>query len=238
MSARPPGPVLLVEPDEQRGCQLAEQLAADGFAVELAHSVRHARILARTASPELTLLGGLDPPRGALALLQEIRATSPGEGPWNSRMGVIVAEARAAARELDVLRAFEAGADDFVAPSAGYLELRARVVAVLRRVCADAHAPGRLQVGPLTVDLHRRIARLHGCPLQLRRMEFELLAHLAREPERVFARSELLRTVWGYRAGCSTRTVDSHVSRLRRKLSADPARRWLVSVWGVGYRLL
>jgi DNA-binding response OmpR family regulator len=69
-------------------------------------------------------------------------------------------------------------------------------------------------------------------------MEFELLVHLAREPERVFAKDELLRAVWGYRSGGSTRTVDSHASRLRRKLAPDGPRRWVISVWGVGYRLI
>jgi DNA-binding response OmpR family regulator len=69
-------------------------------------------------------------------------------------------------------------------------------------------------------------------------MEFELLVHLAREPERVFAKVELLRAVWGYHAGGSTRTLDSHASRLRRKLAREGARRWVVNVWGVGYRLI
>ena len=68
-------------------------------------------------------------------------------------------------------------------------------------------------------------------------MEFELLVHLAREPERVFAKPELLRSVWGYRSCGSTRTLDSHASRLRRKLAPDDARNWVISVWGVGYRL-
>ena len=69
-------------------------------------------------------------------------------------------------------------------------------------------------------------------------MEFELLVHLAREPERVFARDELLRAVWGYRSSGSTRTVDSHASRLRRKLDARRRGRWVINVRGVGYRLI
>ncbi len=69
-------------------------------------------------------------------------------------------------------------------------------------------------------------------------MEFELLLCLAREPTRVFTRKELLRSVWGYGSGGSTRTVDSHASRLRRKLALDQTQRWVVNVWGVGYRLI
>jgi DNA-binding response OmpR family regulator len=228
-------PILLVEPDRDRGRALARQLIADGYAVELARSAEHARILARAAGPEIALLGPVEPPRGALALLEEIRAPALAGGPWDRGMPVILAGHDG--DELDMLRAFEAGADDFVAPAAGYLELRARVRAVLRRAGVAAGERRWLEVGPLAVDIGAHRASLHGHVLELRRMEFELLAHMAREPTRVFSREELLRSVWGYRGGASTRTLDSHASRLRRKLAADPTRRWLVNVWGVGYRL-
>ncbi len=72
----------------------------------------------------------------------------------------------------------------------------------------------------------------------LRPLEFELLAYLARDPERVFAKCELLRAVWGYRSEGTTRTVDTHACRLRRKLDLDGATRWVINVWGVGYRLI
>lgn len=235
MSPRAAGPILLVEPDRERGRELARQLLADGYAVELARSAEHARILARAAAPEIALLGALDPPRGALALLEEIRAAAPGGGPWDRTMPVILAGHDG--EELDLLRAFEAGADDFVAPAVGYLELRARLRAILRRVGAGAGERRRLEVGPLAVDTDAHVATLHGRELELRRMEFELLAHMAREPTRVFSREELLRSVWGYSGGGATRTVDSHASRLRLKLAADPDGPWLVNVWGVGYRL-
>ncbi len=144
----------------------------------------------------------------------------------------------AKADELDLLRAFEAGADDFMARPAGYLELRARLRATLCRAEGTARGAGILEVEELTVDTGARSASLHGKALGLRRLEFELLAHLAGEPERVFTRDELLRVVWGYRSHGSTRTVDSHASRLRRKLAHDGGRRWVVNVWGVGYRLI
>jgi DNA-binding response OmpR family regulator len=226
--------ILLVERDRDRGRALARQLLADGYAVELARSAGHARILARATAPEIALLGTLDPPRGALALLEEIRAATPAGATWDRRMPVVLAGHDA--HELDVLRAFEAGADDFVPQAACYLELRARLRAILRRAGGAAELR-QLHVGPLALDIETHSVSLHGRALELRRMEFELLAHMAREPTRVFSREELLRTVWGYRGGGSTRTVDSHASRLRLKLAADPTRRWLVSVWGVGYRL-
>jgi DNA-binding response OmpR family regulator len=79
---------------------------------------------------------------------------------------------------------------------------------------------------------------VHGQTVTLRRLEFDLLIHLAREPERVFGKDELLRAVWGYRCRGFTRTVDSHASRLRRKLDVDGSRRWVINVWAVGYRLI
>ena len=234
-TARGVGPILVVEADRQLGHAIAEQLAADGFSVELASTAEHARVLARSNAPKLAVLGCLDTPRGALALLKEIRDADPRGALWDRTLPAIVVGAQAG--QLDVLRAFEAGADDFIVRPAAYLELRARLRAVLRR---SAHAPDRtsvIEVGTLRIDTAARHVTLEGRAVALRRMEFELLVHLAREPERVFAKSELLRAVWRYRSGGSTRTLDSHASRLRRRLAPHDAQRWIVNVWGVGYRL-
>ncbi len=95
-----------------------------------------------------------------------------------------------------------------------------------------------IELGQLTIDTGARSVTVDTQVVALRRMEFQLLVHLAREPERVFARDELLRSVWEYRSGGSTRTVDSHASRLRRKLAPEGNRRWVISVWGIGYRLI
>lgn len=235
-SSRADGPILLVESDRPLGNAIAEQLAADGFGVELAHTAEHARILAAQRAPALGLIGSLEAPDSAVGLLQEIRAPDLGPARWDPGLPTIVLARRA--RELDALRAFEAGADDFLDRSAGYLQLRARLLAVLRRCEPPRQAATLLEVGSLTVDLPARAASIGGRALTLRRMEFELLAHLAREPRRVFARDELLRVVWGYRASSSTRTLESHASRLRRKLDLQRPEHWVVNVWGVGYRLL
>jgi DNA-binding response OmpR family regulator len=94
-----------------------------------------------------------------------------------------------------------------------------------------------LQLGPLTIDPAAHAVRLHGERLELRRMEYQLLLHLASEPRRVFTRHELLEAVWEHRSIGTTRIVDSHASRLRRKLNAA-GERWVINVWGVGYRLI
>lgn len=229
-------PILVVEADRQLGNSIAEQLRADGYRVELARSSQHARILAGASAPRLAVLGCLESARGALELLREIRRPAGRQATaWDRALPVIVLDPRA--RALDTLRAFDAGADDVLAGVVSYLELRARMRAILRR--AEHAAPDRalLRVGPLLIDSCTRTATLHSRSLALRRMEYALLVHLASDPERVFTRDELLRSVWGYRSGTSTRTLDSHASRLRRKLGKHGAVGWVVNVWGVGYRL-
>ena len=114
----------------------------------------------------------------------------------------------------------------------------ARLRALLRRTASQDGLPSRIEVRGLEIDLSTRSAVLGGLNLDLRRMEFELLAHLAGEPSRVFTREEILRTVWGYRSTGSTRTLDTHASRLRGKLQAIDDRRWMIGIRGVGYRLI
>jgi DNA-binding response OmpR family regulator len=233
MASRPT--ILIVESERELGCAIAEQLVADGYRVALARTAEHARVLARASSPKLALLGSLDGPRGALQLLEEIRGAD-GDATWDRALPAIVVGRQA--QELDMLRAFEAGADDFLGRSGRYLELRARLRAVLRRADAEAKPAQVLDVGALRIDMRARSTTLDGSAVDLRRLEFDLLLALARDPRRVFAKEELLRVVWGYRAPGSSRTLDSHASRLRRKLDSSGDARWVINVWGIGYRLI
>jgi DNA-binding response OmpR family regulator len=233
-------PILVVESDANLGRELAEQLAADGYPTTLASTATHAGLLAGAHPPGLVVIGALDTPRGSLDLLESIRGRSldgPRErtdSPWPPRLPVMVLGARG--QQLEVLRAFEAGTDDFLPRAAGYLELRARLRALLRRSERDDRTAA-LTFGALTIDRAAHAAILHGETLELRRMEYQLLLHLADDPRRVFTRHELLKAVWGYRSTGNTRTLDSHASRLRRKLGGVAGEYWIVNVWGVGYRL-
>lgn len=231
MTGPAPTELLVVSADRHESSRLADAFSLDGFAVTRAHGAEHARVIARGRRPALAILGDLGSPRGALDLLCEIRASGAAAGTWDPGLATIVLGCSPGG--VDVLRAFESGADDFVAPSACFLELRARVRALLRR-SALRRTPRLVEVGPLVIDAGARSCSVAGSALVLRRMEFALLVHLARDPDRVFTRSELLSAVWGYRAEGATRTVDSHACRLRRRLGAGA---WVVSVRGVGYRL-
>ncbi len=235
-----PPRVLVVEHDPDIGPPLVEQLAADGYRARLARSAKHARSLARGDPPAIVLLGELGPPEAPLQLLAEIRG--PGASVWREGLPVIMFGSLA--HEADLLRAFEAGVDDFLARGflarpVGYLELRARLRAVLRRAAASPIADrDQLLVGALALDLQARAVRLDGRPVQLRRQEYQLLMHLARQPHRLFTKQELLHAVWGHPVPIRTRTLDTHASRLRCKLRAAGSGTWVVNVRGVGYRLI
>ena len=138
---------------------------------------------------------------------------------------------------VDRVHAFRKGCDDYVPRPFDYQELVERIRAVLRR--SRPAAPDVLEAGPVHIDTRTRDVRVDGRRIHLSQKEYELLVKLAREPERVFTKEELLYEVWDYRAPARTRTLDSHASRLRRKLrEAGTIHALVENVWGVGYRLL
>lgn len=154
---------------------------------------------------------------------------------WAERAPVIVL-GREQADAVDRIRAFRRGCDDYLVSPFEYQELVERIRAVLRRV--HPPAPAVVDAPPVRIDTRTRDARVSGRRVTLSQKEYDLLLQLAREPDRVFTKAELLRDVWGYRVIGRTRTLDSHASRLRRKLrDADGEGGLVDNVWGVGYRL-
>jgi DNA-binding response OmpR family regulator len=230
--------ILVAESGASIGNELVEQLRADRYHATLARTAQHARVLAQAQPIRAVVLGVLDAPRGALDMLEEIRhpdSQPTVEWSWDECLPAIVLSPGAG--QLDLLRAFEMGADDFIVREGPYyLELRARLKAVLRRV-EGSPAARTLQVGSLEIDTAAHLVRNAGMLVELCRLEYELLVYLARNPTGVCSKQELLQAIWGTGAGAGTRTVDSHASRLRRKLDAAGAKGLVVNVWGVGYRL-
>lgn len=230
-------PVILVVDDEPHILSfLAENLTTDDFIVHAAPSAAHARSKLGAFRPDLILLDVGLPDATGFDLCREIRDADPLQVRFDPDVPVIMLTARA--EEVDRVRGFQRGADDFVPKPFHYPELVARMQALLRRTRIQV---GRevLQVAGINIDLSTREVFVGGIPVTLSAKEFMLLAALARNPRRVFRKQELLETVWGFRSQGATRTLDSHASRLRIKLrAAAPEQAYIDNVWGVGYRLV
>lgn len=225
--------LLIVEDDDATREFLADNLTADGFELLAADSIADARGLLERKFPDLVVVDLRLPDGDGLELISHVRQAD-GVTRVNADTPLLALSGRR--DELDRLRGFERGVDDYLTKPFSYPELLARVRALLRR-SERRMRRGRLRVGELEVDPLSREARLRGRVVELSQKEFALLRTLAVEPTRVFTKEELLRQVWGYRAMGSTRTLDSHACRLRAKLGRD-GDRLVVNVWGVGYRLI
>ena len=210
--------LLLAEPEPATRGFLERHLRQDGFEVLEAFDGRILELL-EVARPDLVLAS--DSLAGDLLR----RSTDV----------PIIVLGRADSDPIDRVRAFDGGCDDYVDRPFHYEELLARIRAVLRRVAPPDG--DRTQVGDLVIDRAARRVTVGGTPVALAAKEYELLVELAAEPARVFTKEQLLRDVWGFRSLGRTRTLDSHASRLRRKLAAAGGD-FVRNVWGVGYSLI
>ena len=224
--------VLVVEDDERTAGFLADNLRADGFQVAVASEAGEAVRAIEVRRPDLVVLDLTLGASSGLTVLDRVRSSDGLGTRIDPSLPVIILSGRGDA--IDRVRGFTRGADDYVVKPFHYNELLARVRAVLRRAAGRA-AAGVLVAGELSLDPATRAVRVGDRPVALSAKEFALLHALARQPTRVFSKSELLRDVWGYISLGSTRTVDAHACRLRKKLGGP---RWVVSVRGVGYRLV
>jgi DNA-binding response OmpR family regulator len=212
---------------------LCDHLAADRFGVLPAPSASDALRLCRYNHPDLLLLDLSLPDASGLDVLREIREADGVDSRFDPRLPVIVLTGRGA--QVDRVRGLNAGADDYLTKPFNIEELRARINAVLRR--RGSRRDGPCRVGDLVLDPVRRKVTVGEREVELAKKEFTLLRVLVGDPTRVFSKDELLREVWGYRSPGKTRTLDSHASRLRRKLDPEHCR-YVVNCWGIGYRLI
>jgi DNA-binding response OmpR family regulator len=212
---------------------LCEHLAADRFGVMPAPSASDALRLCRYNHPDLLLLDLSLPDASGLDVLREIREADGIDSRFDPRLPVIVLTGRSG--DTDKVRGLDSGADDYLTKPFQYGELRARIAAVLRRRLHPQDGPSR--VGDLVIDPLRRKVTVGEREVPLSKKEFALLRMLATDPTRVFTKQELLDAVWAYKGNQKTRTLDSHASRLRRKLDPEQGR-FVINCWGIGYRLI
>ena len=221
--------VLVVEDERTIADAVAARLRAEGFEVEVAHDGPAAVEAARRTLPDAIVLDIMLPGFDGLEVCRRIQA----------ERGVPVLMLTARDDETDLLIGLAVGADDYLTKPFSMRELTARVHALLRRAgrsAAPAEAPAddtTLRFGDLEINLAERRVHRAGVEAKLTPTEFDLLVHLAARPRTVLPRERLLADVWGWADASGTRTVDSHIKGLRRKLGADLIR----TVHGVGYAL-
>jgi DNA-binding response OmpR family regulator len=224
--------ILVVEDNHDLAYGLRNNLEIEGYEVEVAGDGPGGLAAVERGRVDLVILDLMLPGLDGFRVLRHLRAENPA-------LPVLVLTARG--EEADKVRGLKLGADDYVTKPFGLLELLARVEALLRRSRAAAPAPAadpRYRFADVEVEPATREVRRAGSPVELAPKEYELLLALLRAGGSVVTRLELMERVWGYSAAVVTRTVDTHIAELRRKLEADPARpRHLLTVRKIGYRL-
>ena len=230
MAQDPTSPLaLVVEDDAALAALLRYNLEEEGFRVQEASDGPEALALSAAQPPRIVLLDWMLPTLSGLEVCRRMRADARFHG-----VPIIIVTARNDDR--DMIRALEAGADDYVTKPFRFAVLLARMHAALRRA-QPVLAPVRLAHGELTLDLATRRATRRGQPVALGPTEFRLLHFLMDQPGRVFSREEVLDALWGRRAQVELRTLDVHVGRLRRALGDDGTTGLIRTVRGAGYAL-
>ena len=224
--------ILVAEDDPDLALGLKNNLEIEGYEVRVARDGDDALASALQWRPDLLILDLVMPKLDGMRVLRTLREQ-------DTRMAVLILTARG--EEADKVRGLRFGADDYVTKPFGLLELLARVESLLRRARPGSRAAdgtATLRFGDVEVDTVARRVRKAGLEVALRPKEYDLLLELLRHRGEVRSRLDLMQTVWGYSSAVITRTVDTHMFELRRKLEADAARpRHIMTVRSVGYRL-
>jgi len=226
------GKRVLVVDDDAKTVELVKlYLNRDGYKVLTAYNGTDALRLAREGHPDLIVLDLMLPGVDGLEVCRKLRG--------ESEVPIIMLTAKV--MEQDRIMGLDLGADDYVTKPFSPRELAARVRTVLRRLPGESieRGPEELCYGELTVNFKKHEVSVAGRPVSLSPIEFKLLGVLAREPERVFSRAQLIEKALGYDFEGFDRTVDVHILNLRRKLEADPRHpRYVKTVYGAGYKFV
>ena len=222
--------ILIVEDNEDLARGLANNLEIEGFETEIASDGATGLARAREGHPDLLILDLMLPAMDGYHVLSSLRDE-------DNMVPVLILTARTT--EHDKVRGFREGCDDYVTKPFGLLELIGRVQALLRRSAkSNGHEAAKFRFGEVEIVPGTHDVFLRGDLVSLRPKEFELLMALVRRRGNVVGRLDLLREVWGYGSDVVSRTVDTHVGELRRKLESDPAKpRHILTVRKSGYRL-
>ncbi len=221
--------ILICDDDPVIHQSLSLYLEAEGFAHISAYDGEEGLRLAQAGTPpDLMLLDLMMPGMNGLDVCRELRKTS--------RVPVIMLTARG--EEIDKIVGLEIGADDYIVKPFSPREVISRIKAVLRRVqpMPQGEATTTLRYGNLEIQPERYLVMLNGEAVQMTPREVELLNLLAAHPGRVYPRETILQQVWGYDYFGDTRTVDTHIKRVRQKLTCDSPSFEIVTVFGVGYK--
>lgn len=229
MSEAKPKRILVVDDESDVTDLVAYHLKSKGFQVETVNDPNRSIGTARSFLPDLVILDVMMPDLNGIQICRMIRAD-----PKLRKVPVIFLTAKA--EESDRIQGLETGADDYISKPFSTKELILRVQTILRRLGENPpDEPRRLQVGGIVVEVDRHQVSINGRPIELTATEFKLLHLLMERRGRVQTREHLLINVWNYETEIETRTVDTHVRRLREKLGEEAD--WIETIRGVGYRM-
>ena len=219
--------ILVVDDEELLVKGIRFNLQNEGYEIITGSNGVEAVEKAKDNNPDLIILDVMMPEMDGMTACARIREFS--------NVPIILLTAKT--DDMDKLMGFESGADDYLTKPFNILELKARVLALLRRTAAPSNEKSNLlSIGSITLDLDARNAYKSGVLVDLTAKEFDVIEFLMRNPNRVYSREALLDTIWAYEYRSDIRTVDVHIRRIREKLEHDPAEpKYIMTKWGVGY---
>jgi DNA-binding response OmpR family regulator len=222
--------ILIIEDEKDMVTGLRFNLEASGYSVLAAADGEEGYRLAHEAQPDLVILDLMLPKRNGYDVCRSLKQELP-------QLPVIMLTARS--QEADVVLGLELGADDYVTKPFSVLELIARIKSILRRTRSGSIAPDHVRFGHCEVNFRKYEARKKGQAIELSPREYELLKYFVTKQGEIVSREDLLNAVWGYESFPNTRTVDTHIAKLRQKIEDTPEDpKHIITIHGIGYKFL
>jgi len=220
--------ILIIEDEPDIRETLAYNFTNEGFKVKSESSGKGALTLSKSFEPDIIILDLMLPDMSGIDVFKKIKNSDEYPAP-----SIIMLSAKG--EEVDRIIGFEVGADDYVTKPFSIRELILRVKVIIKKQANGFETDNKISLGPLNLNLSAHEVSINGDEILLTALEFKLLKHLAQRRGRVQTRDQLLGDVWGYSSEITTRTVDTHIKRLREKLGSEID--FIQTIRGVGYRL-